>query len=468
VSRIAVLGGGVGGLAAGLLLARDGHDVQVWERDAAHAPSSLDDAWAAWNRPGVKQFRQPHSLQARVRETLEREFPDVYEEFVAAGAARLDPLDRLPASITDRDRRTGDERLVAVTGRRPTIETIFAQIAEHQAGLRVRRGQAAVGLTALADDATPRITGVRTETGEHEFDLVVDAMGRSSPLPSWLREVGAAPMLDEVEDSGFAYYTRFFRSPADAVPEVRTNLLTPVGSFSILTLPGDRNTWSVTLYAAAGDALLKAFRHVDRWENVVRACPFHAHWLEGEPISEMTIMAGVLDRRRRLTNEGQPVATGVVLVADSWACTNPSLARGLALGLDHVARLRDTVREHLGSPHELALAWDDVTETEFTPWYAATIATDRARLAEITALQRGEVPPAPADEQASIRARLPLAAMRDATAFRALAEMIGCLALPSDVFGRDEVLEAIVDTTEPGERLPLPGPGRTELLSLLA
>jgi hypothetical protein len=58
--------------------------------------------------------------------------------------------------------------------------------------------------------------------------------------------------------------------------------------------------------------------------------------------------------------------------------------------------------------------------------------------------------------------------MRDATAFRALAEMIGCLALPSDVFGRDEVLEAIVDTTEPGERLPLPGPGRTELLSLLA
>ena len=97
-------------------------------------------------------------------------------------------------------------------------------------------------------------------------------------------------MLEESEDSGFAYYTRFFRSLDGAIPEVRTNLLTPVGSFSILTLPGDRNTWSVTLYAAAGDAPLKAFRHLDRWENVVRACPLHAHWLEGEPISEMTIM----------------------------------------------------------------------------------------------------------------------------------------------------------------------------------
>ena len=468
MSRILVLGGGVGGLATGLLLARDGHDVEVWERDAEQAPSSFEDAWTTWDRPGVKQFRQPHSLQARVRETLERAFPDVYEEFVAAGAARLDPMDRMPASITDRDRRPGDERLIAVTGRRPTVETVFARIAEQQLGLRIRRGHAAVGLTTRIDNGTPHITGVRTEASEREFDLVVDAMGRSSPLPSWLRQVGAAPVLEESEDSGFAYYTRFFRSLDGAIPEVRTNLLTPVGSFSILTLPGDRNTWSVTLYAAAGDAPLKAFRHLDRWENVVRACPLHAHWLEGEPISDMTIMAGVLDRRRRLTNEGRPVATGIVLIADSWACTNPSLARGLAFGLDHVARLRDTVRDHLGSPLELALAWDEVTETEFTPWYEATIATDRARLAEITALQRGEIPPTPKDEQGSIRARLPLAAMRNAAAYRALAEMIGCLALPNEVFSRDEVLEAIVETTEPGERLPLAGPDRANLLSLLA
>jgi 2-polyprenyl-6-methoxyphenol hydroxylase-like FAD-dependent oxidoreductase len=467
VSRIVVLGGGVGGLATGLLLARDGHDVEVWERDAAQAPSSFEDAWTTWDRPGVKQFRQPHSLQARVRETLERAFPDVYEAFVAAGAARLDPMDRLPASITDRDRRPGDERLVAVTGRRPTVEAVFARIAEEQPGLRIRRGHAAVGLTTRTDNGTPHITGVHTETGEQEFDLVVDAMGRSSPLPSWLREVGAAPMLEVSEDSGFAYYTRFFRSRDDAVPEVRTNLLTHVGSFSILTLPGDRKTWSITLYAAAGDAPLKAFRHLDRWENVVRACPLHAHWLDGEPISDMTIMAGVLDRRRRLTNDGRPVATGIVLVADSWACTNPSLARGLALGLDHVARLRDTVRGNLGSPRALALAWDDVTETEFTPWYTATIAADRARLAEIGSFQRGQVPPAPKDAPASIRARLPLAAMRDATAYRALTEVIACLALPNEVFSRDEVLEAIDETTEPGETVPLTGPNRTKLLGLL-
>jgi len=78
-------------------------------------------------------------------------------------------------------------------------------------------------------------------------------------------------------------------------------------------------------------------------------------------------------------------------------------------------------------------------------------------------------PPAlPQDCESSIRARLPLAATRDATAYRALAEMIACLALPNDVFSRDEVLEAIAETTEPGERLPLAGPNRAKLLSLLA
>jgi 2-polyprenyl-6-methoxyphenol hydroxylase-like FAD-dependent oxidoreductase len=45
MSRIIVLGAGVCGTAAALLLRRDGHDVTVLERDAAPAPVSVDDAW---------------------------------------------------------------------------------------------------------------------------------------------------------------------------------------------------------------------------------------------------------------------------------------------------------------------------------------------------------------------------------------------------------------------------------------
>ena len=47
--------------------------------------------------------------------------------------------------------------------------------------------------------------------------VVIDAMGRRSGLPGWLADLGAQPVAEEAEDSGFTYYTRYFRS-ADGTP----------------------------------------------------------------------------------------------------------------------------------------------------------------------------------------------------------------------------------------------------------
>jgi len=45
VARIVVLGAGVCGLAAAMLLARDRHDVTVLERDPAPVPDTAGQAW---------------------------------------------------------------------------------------------------------------------------------------------------------------------------------------------------------------------------------------------------------------------------------------------------------------------------------------------------------------------------------------------------------------------------------------
>ena len=47
MSKIIVLGGGVCGLAAGMVSRRDGHDVTILERDRQPAPGSADEAWRA-------------------------------------------------------------------------------------------------------------------------------------------------------------------------------------------------------------------------------------------------------------------------------------------------------------------------------------------------------------------------------------------------------------------------------------
>jgi len=136
-------------------------------------------------------------------------------------------------------------------------------------------------------------------------------------------------------------------------------------------------------------------------------------------------------------------------------------------GSDHAARLRDVVRSHLGDPCEFAEVWDTVTETEFTPWYRATVAVDRGRLAEIDMLRAGGKPPQPADAAAEVRARFPVAASRDPDLFRAFMEIVGCLTLPVEVFGRPGLPDRVLELTDPNDMPPLPGPTRAELLELL-
>jgi glycine/D-amino acid oxidase-like deaminating enzyme len=60
MARIIVLGGGIVGLSMGMMLRHDGHHVTVLERDRETPPTSVEDAWASWDRRGVGQLRQPH------------------------------------------------------------------------------------------------------------------------------------------------------------------------------------------------------------------------------------------------------------------------------------------------------------------------------------------------------------------------------------------------------------------------
>ena len=96
MAKIIMLGGGVVGLSAGLMLARDGHEVTLFERDGAPAPDTIDEAWEGWSRDGVTQFRQAHFMQPAGRAVLEQELPDVFAAFVSAGARRMDLLALMP------------------------------------------------------------------------------------------------------------------------------------------------------------------------------------------------------------------------------------------------------------------------------------------------------------------------------------------------------------------------------------
>ena len=469
MAKIVVLGAGVCGLAAGMLLSRDGHDVTVLERDPDPVPSSPEEAWERWSRDGVSQFRLAHYMTSKGRIVLEEVLPDVLTSLEAAGGLRFDPLLLMPPSVTDRTPRDGDDLFPTVNARRPVFEQVLGRAAEAEPGLEIGRGVFVAALVARpANGKPPQVSGVRTGSGEHlEADLVIDATGRRSPLPKWLAALGAGPVYEEAADSGFIYYSRFFRSGSAGMPQFRAGVLTPIGTFSLLTIPSDNDTWSVTVYTASGDQPLKRLRDPEAWTSVVRACPAHAQWLEGDPISDVIAMGGIVDRYRRFVIEEEPLVTGVVPLGDAWACTNPSQGRGMTFGLMHAKLLVDTVRAQSGDPYEFAQAWDAATEAELTPWYRETVAEDRFRLDEIEALRHGlEAPLAPGSTAWRVAA-LTAAMTQDPDAFRALVANKACLALSEEIFARESLVERVIEIAQRTDPPPLPGPDRDQLLALL-
>jgi 2-polyprenyl-6-methoxyphenol hydroxylase-like FAD-dependent oxidoreductase len=443
VSKVVLCGGGVIGLCAAAMLGRDGHSVTVLEADTVAQPAVPLEGWEAWQRPGVAQFRQPHSINSRFRMISDQELPGLTEDLLRAGCVLVDYLDSrsLPPTMMDRAPRPGDEALRFVTGRRPVVESAIAAMAEATPNVAIRRGTKVGELITGSSDlaGAPHIAGVRTTSGEEiRADLVIDAMGRRSAAPEWILNVGGRPPIEEGEDCNFVYFSRYFSGPQR--PRRMAPPLTPMGVFSILTNYADNDTWSITVFTSKNKAM-RALRDTAAFDRVVAACPRHAHWLDGEPITPVLMMAGVLDRYRRFVVDGQPVITGFVAVGDAWASTNPSAGRGLAVGLLQAQVLRNVARQHVNDPKVFSRQYDAETERQVTPFYRTQIAADRARVAEMNALEQG-LPLPPPDP---VMARLLFAAPQDADVLRGVIELAMCVALPQEVVSRPRIAAKLAE-----------------------
>lgn len=466
VPKAIVAGAGPVGLATAMLLANDGYDVTVLDSDTEPPPDDAGGAWGTWQRKGVAQFRQPHLMLPRLRHLLDTELPEVRDRIAELGGRRLNLTGLLPPPL--RAHQQGDERFETITARRPVVDLAFAQAAQRTARLEIQRGVGAEGPVSGRSvlPGVPHVAGVRTSAGGELFgDVIVDATGRRSKFPAWVQALGGRPPAEEVSDAGFAYYTRHFKSRNGSVPELRGPLGVDLATVRVLTLPGDNGTWQVAVIPMAGDAPFKALRHKDVWTRVVGAFPHAAHWLDGEAVSEVLAMAGVLDRHRRNVVDGAPVVTGLVPVGDAWACTNPTAGRGISLGVAHAVALRDALRQS-EDPAQFILSFDQVTEATLTPWYRDQVLRDRRRAADTQALVEGQPLPPPDAERAAQSAFF-AAAAADAAVARASLDVLGCLALPEAGMRRPEIadrVKAFAGRTPP----EFPGPTRADLLAVLS
>jgi 2-polyprenyl-6-methoxyphenol hydroxylase-like FAD-dependent oxidoreductase len=459
MAEILVLGAGLTGLTTAMLLARDGHDVTVLERDAAEPPPGVEASWTGWDRAGVAQFRQLHLMLPRWREVMETELPSVLDAVRAAGGLDSSLLHHRPFGQTG-GWQPGDERFALITARRPVLEAAVASAAASCPGLRIRRGVAVTGLLTSDAGAVPQVVGVRTDSGDVPAELVVDAGGRRSTVARWIVDVGGRAPVEERADCGFVYYGRHFRG---AMPAGVDAMLSHNDSVSLLTLPADNGTWGVGITTSSRDRALRSLRHVPCWEAAMRRYPATEGWIDAEPITGISVMAGIEDRRRQLVVDSVPAVTGLVAVGDAAASTNPSLGRGASIGALHACVLRDVVaKEGTADPEALVLRFAAESAARVEPYVESTLSFDRHRLAEIEADVAG-VPYQPDDPSWAVTRALGAGAREDPLVARALAAIASAQALPGEVLSDPAVREHVLRFL--GRSHYGPGADRAELLA---
>ena len=293
IENIAVVGSGMCGMITALALARNGHQVTLFERDAAPPQGDADDAFFQWQRRGAAQFRHPHAFLGLMCNLIQDNYPDLMDRLYEAGARRVDFADMLPAELQgEYEPEPGDEKLWVLLCRRATLETVIRRYVATMPNVEIRNRCHVTGLVAdqaagipVARGITVRQRGQDATAAPETFlaDLVVDASGRSSHFPAWLRALGRE-VSEEKDCAEIVYYTRHYRlKPGEQEPPRGENR--GAGDFGYLkygVFPGDNGHFAIILCVPVKETELKdALTDPDTFDRICSSIPGLQPWLAG-------------------------------------------------------------------------------------------------------------------------------------------------------------------------------------------
>lgn len=469
------------GLGSALALARRGHSVVVFERDDTPMPATADEAFE-WDRRGAPQVRHSHAFLSRLVLLMKSDYPDVYAQLLEAGATELLFGVGLPPAMTEFEPEADDHQLTMLACRRTTFEWVLRRAALAEGRVELRTGLAVNGFLHDLGSATPRITGVRLDTGERvDADLVVVATGRRSGLPQWLQEIGCHPGTEAEDDTGIVYFSRFYRlGAAHEFPPRSGPIGGDLGYLKYAVFIGDNRTFSVTLATPTEDAeLRRILTDPDVFDHCARQLVATAPWLDGRasPITAgVHAMGGLINRWREHVVDGEPVATGFVPVGDAVLCTNPLHGRGCATAFWGAHLMVTAVDAHPDDIGQMLVAYDATLRAQIYPWYRASVEQDAEARRVAAALLAGMDPDANvSDERALMRAvfrdgLLP-ALRRDQVVLRAFFRSLNLIDPPDAMIKNPDVAGRVLGVwQERDNRPPEPALGpktRAELLSLI-
>ncbi|WP_037910910.1 FAD-dependent monooxygenase [Actinacidiphila yeochonensis] len=335
-----VMGGSIAGLLAARVLSDRAREVVIVEPDDLSAE--------AGPRSGVPQDQQVHTLLPAGRLWIERWLPGVSQEAQDRGASLVGPDKQFVGYDAVRQVRDGvDHRFLAIG--RPLLETLVRDRVTALPNVSVLRAQA----TRLRyDDGA--VTGVRyAETGTGgqgeraegvlAADFVVDAMGRSSRLSTWLKQDGYdQPRLERLE-APVNYATALFERPAKfAELEAATvlQLFTPQypsGGVSVAAATAIEGQQWLVMLMGYGDN--RPGRTIDDFRaNCALLPPIFSDITSGDVTRDVVPYHQAESRRRHFT-EARRMPARLVSTGDAVASFNPVYGQGMSSAALHASCL---------------------------------------------------------------------------------------------------------------------------------
>ncbi len=402
---IVILGSGISGMCTALALASRGLNVTVLERDAPPPEGDADKAFFDWPRRGAAQFRHPHAFLGLMCNLLEENYPDLLEDFYAAGARRLEFQDMLrPEMRSGYEPAPGDEKLWMLLCRRATIETVLRRYVARMPNIEIKNGITIDGVIADQDnEGTLTVRGLKVRRDcvdrfgpEIRADVIVDASGRTTKLPRYFAEHGVE-VLEENDDAEIVYYTRHYKLNPGVEEPPRSGKDRSAGDLGYIkfgVFPGDAGNFAVIVCLHNGESELReAIKDGDTFDAVCQSIPGLLPWLTPGQYEPTTDPFGIGDIRavwRHYVRDGKPLTKNFFAVGDAAVRTNPLYGRGCSTSILHAHMLAEVLTRER-DPEARALAFDAKTEAELRPIFATSLREDKTGIQRALASARGEL-----------------------------------------------------------------------------
>jgi len=344
-----VVGGGLAGCLAAWALVGQADRILVLERDRYPEQPAF--------RPGTPQSRHAHLLMEGGRRALHELLPGLDADLLARGAVPvpvpgglrwLSSGGWMPRFATDLTfvsctRQVLDEAVLQRVRAEPSVTFLEGTEA---VGL-IGDGAAVTGVRARARGAAPDGTraGAAAAVEELAADLVVDASGRSSRMPQWLRALGCAKTPEDRVDAGVAYTSRLFHHAPGidaSLSALYIQTQAPDHPRLGVLLPVEGNRWVVSLGGMRGSEPEPGAAGFDSFLGLLRDPALREVLSTASPAGEAYGFRPGASIRRHF-ERGAP--DGLVVLGDAACTFNPVYGQGISIAAFGALALRDGVRE---------------------------------------------------------------------------------------------------------------------------